>query len=97
MQSMRVVEVLRGHESQLREFGISSLRLFGSTARDEAEAGSDVDVLLETSAQPRLGLRFLETLEELGEELGAPVNFSFPEAMQPWLRQRIEAEAIQVF
>ena len=30
-----------------KKFGVTSLAIFGSTARDEAEANSDIDVLVE--------------------------------------------------
>jgi predicted nucleotidyltransferase len=43
-----VVAAIQGCADELRErFGVRSLRLFGSVARNEAAEGSDVDVLVE--------------------------------------------------
>ena len=40
----RVVAILRAHEAELREAGIRRLSLFGSVARGDNEADSDVDL-----------------------------------------------------
>ena len=42
-----VLRVLREHEAELRAMGVERLFLFGSFARDEAEPGSDVDLLVD--------------------------------------------------
>jgi predicted nucleotidyltransferase len=93
----RVIGVLRGHETELKQLGVAKLSLFGSTARGDMTPASDVDVLIASGPEPQLGLRFLELMEELGDELERPVNFAFSDTLQPLLRRRIEAEAIRVF
>src|SRR5262249_33791809 len=40
-----VIALLREHQDELRQLGLSSLSLFGSVARNEARADSDVDLL----------------------------------------------------
>ncbi len=40
------IAVLKAHASELRELGVVRLSLFGSTARDEADDHSDVDVVV---------------------------------------------------
>jgi uncharacterized protein len=48
MKRDEIVRKLRAERDHLREkFGVASLALFGSLARDEAEPGSDVDLLVE--------------------------------------------------
>jgi predicted nucleotidyltransferase len=42
-----VIDALRSHEGELRRFGVSHASVFGSVARGEARADSDVDVLVE--------------------------------------------------
>ena len=52
-------------ETLRREYGITSLRLFGSTARDEQKDGSDVDVFVETlTPNPFLLMEAKEYLEK---------------------------------
>ncbi len=43
----RLLLLLRDQQELLDEFGVQSLFLFGSWARGEAAAGSDVDLLVE--------------------------------------------------
>lgn len=79
----------------IREFGVEALALFGSLARDEAGAGSDVDILVifdgpATSAR-YFGLQFY--LEDL---LGRSVDLVTDNELRPELRPRVEAEAIYV-
>ena len=47
MEKRRVLSLLKKSMSTVRDdFGVTSLGLFGSTARDEAGKHSDVDVLV---------------------------------------------------
>ncbi len=48
MKRDQVLRILREHREDLRrEYGITSLALFGSVARNEAADTSDVDVLVD--------------------------------------------------
>lgn len=52
MQKQQVLQLLRDQFGEIRQrFGVRRLALFGSTARDEAKTGSDVDVLVELMAR----------------------------------------------
>jgi hypothetical protein len=42
-----VLAIVAAHREQLQKMGVKSLNLFGSVARDQAHADSDVDFLLE--------------------------------------------------
>jgi predicted nucleotidyltransferase len=46
-QAERIIGALRAHEVELRRAGISSLSLFGSFARGDAEAAGDIDLAVE--------------------------------------------------
>lgn len=43
----RVIATLRAHEAELRQAGLRSLSVFGSVARGETEADSDIDLAAE--------------------------------------------------
>ena len=47
MNKAEAITRLKPFERRLRERGINALYLFGSTARDEAAAASDLDLLFE--------------------------------------------------
>lgn len=71
-----------------------SLELFGSVARGEARADSDVDLLVEFERP--IGLfHFFRVQHRLEEILGARVDLVMRDAVRPQLRERIFAEAIR--
>ena len=57
MRRDAVLKVLESHSAELQRFGVKSLRLFGSVARDEAADGSETGIDLpgaEKSKPPHL-------------------------------------------
>src|SRR6266481_2765420 len=51
-----VLEILRAHESDLRRLGVAHAAVFGSVARSEARAESDIDVLVELDENRPMGI-----------------------------------------
>ena len=86
--------ILSSHQVALKQdFGVKSLAIFGSVARDEARADSDVDILVEFDR--RVGLfGFSHLQRHLGDLLGHPVDLATPDALRPEMRDQILAEAI---
>ncbi|MCF7818617.1 MAG: nucleotidyltransferase family protein [Kiritimatiellales bacterium] len=67
------IELLRQMMPVLRgEFGVKSLGIFGSVARDHPDADSDLDVLVEFGRP--IGLRFVEFAEKLEQIVMRPVD-----------------------
>ena len=96
MTREEVIDFLSSHRQELEElFGITSLALFGSVARDEAGPESDVDILVEFRKTPGLTeyMRLKFWLEEL---LGRQVDLVMEKALKSWARPLVEAEAIRV-
>jgi uncharacterized protein len=78
-----------------RQFGVKSLALFGSVARDEAGPTSDVDLLVEFDRPTGyFGLVRLE--HHLQEVLGRPVDLGTPNSLREVLRRRVLQEAVRV-
>lgn len=87
---------LKAQEGDLRELGVTALFLFGSTARDEADANSDIDVFVDHA--PGFGLLDLVGVTQTLEDgLGIDVHATTREALHPEMRSRIERDAVQVF
>jgi uncharacterized protein len=55
-EAERIVGALRAHEAELRRAGICHLSLFGSFARGDAEAASDIDLAAEFDPAARMDL-----------------------------------------
>ncbi|HVN56266.1 MAG TPA: nucleotidyltransferase domain-containing protein [Anaerolineaceae bacterium] len=66
MERERVLNILRQHWAEISSFGVKSLALFGSVARDEARPDSDVDLLVEFDRP--VGLFGLIALQERLED-----------------------------
>jgi uncharacterized protein len=78
----RVLAILRAHQSELRHAGLRSLSLFGSLARGEAAADSDIDLVAQFEPAAHMDLFRLTALERhLTELLGAPVDL-LPEPVE---------------
>ena len=76
-------------------FGVQSLALFGSVARDEATAKSDVDLLVEFNRP--VGYFGLFALQDYLEQLlGCPVDLGTLDSLKPYLRERIQGELLRV-
>jgi predicted nucleotidyltransferase len=93
-----VITTLRAHEAELRRAGIRRLSLFGSVARGDAEADSDVDLAAELDPDARIGLFALAALERrLSELLGRPVDLLPEPVEKPRLRINIERDRVRAF
>jgi predicted nucleotidyltransferase len=95
----RVLTLLRAKEAELRALGVTRLRLFGSMARGEAGAESDVDLMAKIDHSFRFSLLDLVGLQhDLGELIGREVDISTaPWKMRPRMRRRFDRDAIEVF
>ena len=98
MKRDEVIRVLKARRGELAaRFGVRSLALFGSVARDEGTERSDVDLLVEFDRPIGL-LHLVGTAQYLEKLLGVVrVDLVLRRAVLPELRQEIFAEAIDVF
>ncbi len=98
MDKGQVIETLRRHEPELKAAGIAHLRLFGSVARGEASARSDVDLIADFDRSKRLTLFGMARLENrLSDLLGAQVDLSPADTMKERVRARALREAVHAF
>lgn len=79
----------------MAERGVVRAAVFGSTARGEATAESDIDILVEFERGRTLldlaGLRL-----DLAEALGRDVDLATPRSLHPQLRDTILKEQIPI-
>jgi len=92
MQREQVLATIRDHRAELLNFGVNSLSVFGSVARDTAGPSSDVDVLVEFKSPVGL-FTFVRLQQRLESLLGCRVDLVTPEAIRPMMREQILAEA----
>lgn len=89
---------LKAAEPDIRSLGANALFLYGSHARDEARADSDVDVFIDKDPGRPFGFdAFMDIYFKLQEVLGADVGYTTRDGLVPFYRADIEREAIRVF
>jgi len=96
MKQDTVVEILKQKKAELtKQFGVKSLLLFGSVARNEATATSDVDLLVEFNRP--VGYFGLFALQDYLEKLlGCSVDLGTPDSLKPYIKERVMEELIRV-
>jgi hypothetical protein len=96
MNRASIIDRIRRHQIEIQSrFGVSSISLFGSAARDEVRPDSDIDVLVDFEGGPTFdryfGLKFF-----LEDALGRSVDLVTPPMLKPRLRKNIAAELVHV-
>lgn len=96
MRRESVIELLAAHKEVLSErFDVTALAVFGSTARNTARSGSDVDLLVSFNGPATSG-RYFGLQFYLEDLLGCPVDLITNKALRPELRSYVEKDAIYV-
>ena len=90
---------LKALEPALRARGIGGLYLYGSFARDEATARSDIDVFVDAVDQKFFALRpFAGAYEDIRKAVpGYQIGYGTRNGLSPDIRSVVESEAIKVF
>ena len=91
------INLLKAHEAELRRLGVQHLWLFGSTARGEARADSDVDLFFDHEWGALSLFDVMEIQEVTARILGCDTDAITRASLHPVLRDRIEASALPVF
>jgi uncharacterized protein len=100
MRRADVIARLKETEPTLRAFGVASLFLFGSHARDEAASESDVDVFVDPAPGKDFGfLPFMGAYEALQNAFNRQVDigYSTRTGLSPHIRHNVEREALRIF
>lgn len=86
---------MREHKSELQQkFPVKNLALFGSYARNEQTADSDIDVLVEFS-EP-VGFEFLDLMDDLEKIFDLKIDLVSKGGIKPHYLPYIEEDAIYV-
>jgi uncharacterized protein len=94
LERQQVLALLKHYKKQFeRDYGVTALGVFGSVARQQATADSDVDIVVRMR-EPDLffTVHIRETLEEA---LGSHVDIiHYRERMNSFLKKRIDRDAV---
>ena len=91
MRRDEVIARLKEVEPEIRARGAQALYLFGSHARDEATADSDVDVFVDKDQSRPFGFdRFIDIYFQLCDRLDGKVDYGTRDGLSPAIRAEIE-------
>lgn len=96
MKKENVLKRLSENRQLLKSYGVKNICLFGSVARGEAEAGSDVDLLVEFEPSAHIGMfEFSRLRRELSQLLNCRIDLATPNALHKSMKEEILREAIR--
>ncbi len=95
MTRRTVISRIRKHRAQLAKLGVKSLSIFGSVARGEERADSDVDILVEFEGRTTFD-RFMDTKFYLEELLDCKVDLVVPQAIKPRMKPHVMQDLVHV-
>ena len=90
------LQILTDSLSQLgQQFGVRSIAIFGSVARDEARRYSDVDILVDFESPPSL-FTLIRLENWLSKRLGVRVDAVMSDSAKPSFLRRIAQDVVPV-
>ena len=88
----QVFSLLQTHHGELRGLGVKRCGVFGSFARNESQAQSDVDILVEFEANEKSFDHFMRLSFFLEDLFGRKVDLITPESLSPHIGPHILRE-----
>ena len=100
MDRTSVIRVLKDAEPLLRSRGVAHAAVFGSVARNEARADSDIDIMVEIAeeAATRMGVyEYVGIVNAIEDMFTVPVDVSDRAQLKPHVRPSAERDAVFAF
>ena len=88
----KIIRTLRDHQADIRRFGVKRLGLFGSFARGEQKASSDLDFVVEL--EPKTFDAYMGLKQFLEELFDCHVDLVLPNTLKPRLKAQILQELV---
>jgi predicted nucleotidyltransferase len=88
----QVLTLLREHQAELRRFGVKRYGVFGSFVRNEPQAQSDVDILVEFEPNQKTFDHFMHLAFFLEDLFERKVDLITTESLSPYIGPHILRE-----
>jgi len=94
MTKETILTFLATHKDELHQkYGVRSIGLFGSYARDEATAQSDIDIVVD---MPSSFSAFFALQSYLEKHLNKPIDLGMEKKLRSFIKEHIQKEIIYV-
>ena len=91
-----ILQILRKHKPALQQkYPLSRLGVFGSYARGEATADSDIDIAVELNGP--MGLNFVDMADEIEALFGIKTDVVLKRSIKPGYLEFVEKDIIYVW
>ena len=98
MKLEQALTTLRNAEPALRAKGIAHAGVFGSTARGEQHAGSDIDILIDFDPSARITVYdYVAVKNDIASLFDGKVDVIDREGLKPHLRQPVVRDLVYAF
>ena len=98
MDRQTVIRRLTSNKTRLQALGLKRLSVFGSTARGDSRAQSDVDLAVVLDEDAGIDLfRFAAISEQVSRMLDMPVDMVIEPARNARMQAMIERDRVRVF
>ena len=93
-----VLQTLRSYQAELRRRGVAHTAVFGSLARGEASAASDIDLLIDIDPAAMVGVfEYVGIVQFLESLFPVRVDVANRAKLKPRLRPSAERDAVYAF
>jgi predicted nucleotidyltransferase len=90
-----LINFLKKNLTTIKSYGVTSLALFGSYARDEAKTTSDIDLLVEFQGKVTFD-KYMDLKFFLEDNLSLSVDLVTKKMLKPQIIDTVEKDAIYV-
>jgi uncharacterized protein len=98
MDRNRIITTLLENRAELERQGVLHAALFGSMARGDATAGSDIDIMIDLDPENQIGVFEYAGLKEyIAGLFDIPVDVVNRNGLKPYVKPAVLADAIHVF
>ena len=98
MNSEEILARLRENQAALRARGVEHAALFGSCARGDNRAESDIDIMIEADPAARIGVyEYVALKNYIAELFDGPVDVVNRDSLKAYIRPAAMADAVYAF